>query len=253
MLQGFGFDGFGFGKGVTPNPLWSPFSLGPALVGYWDASAGTSFTLAGSNVAAWRDLVTGYSAAQATGGNQPAFSVTGLNGRPAVVFDGVDDYLEGGAIPAGFPGGANAGEVWALASNAALPADTTIRNIVGYGGVNAGEARNISREVVGGVNRARVAISGSGTNETTIDFSGAHVVRGIFTGAAMSVQIDGAAGTPLAGAQNTQTTRTRIGAAPSAAVGNYWNGQIAIILVTMSLSDSQAAQTLSWLKSRSGI
>lgn len=47
----------------------------------------------GGVVAAWRDLVHGYVAAQATPGKQPAYTPTGWDGKPCLTFDGSDDIL----------------------------------------------------------------------------------------------------------------------------------------------------------------
>ena len=63
------------------------------LAGWWDASAlGLSD---GDAVASWSDLSgNSRTLAQGTSGARPAYRATGLNGKPAVDFDGSDDYLE---------------------------------------------------------------------------------------------------------------------------------------------------------------
>ncbi len=47
----------------------------------------------GSQVASWTDRINNISITQATTGARPLYDVDGLNGKPAVSFDGVDDYL----------------------------------------------------------------------------------------------------------------------------------------------------------------
>ena len=62
----------------------------------FDAHNTGSITLNGSNVSQWADLSgNNRHAAQATSSLQPAYSATGLNGMPAVVWDGTGDKLVG--------------------------------------------------------------------------------------------------------------------------------------------------------------
>jgi len=56
---------------------------------------GSGITQAASRVSAWADRTAfGNSVSQADADKQPAFHVEGANGKPAVVFDGVDDLLD---------------------------------------------------------------------------------------------------------------------------------------------------------------
>jgi len=56
---------------------------------------GSGITQAASRVSAWADRTPfGNSVSQADADKQPAFHVEGANGKPAVVFDGVDDLLD---------------------------------------------------------------------------------------------------------------------------------------------------------------
>ncbi len=55
----------------------------------------------GNPVATWTDMSgNGNNITQATGSLQPTFLTGQLNGKPAVSFDGTDDYLEGGTLAA---------------------------------------------------------------------------------------------------------------------------------------------------------
>src|SRR5690606_10199289 len=78
---------------------------------------------------------------------------TTFNGRPGLTFDGADDFLEYAGVGV-FPASSTAGELWALVSQDALPADTTARYAVGYGGSTSPTGRGLRRGVSGGVNQA---------------------------------------------------------------------------------------------------
>jgi len=89
------WDGTLFGK----PKLWRPDELGADLALWLDAEDTASITLNGSTVSQWNDKSgNGYAAAQGTASAQPAYSATGLNGKPALVFDGTSDFM---SIPNG--------------------------------------------------------------------------------------------------------------------------------------------------------
>lgn len=69
----------------TVNRLWTPSQLGASLQLWLNAKKGIS--LNSGDVSSWADLSgKNRNVSQATGGQQPAFSATGYNNRPAVVF-----------------------------------------------------------------------------------------------------------------------------------------------------------------------
>lgn len=47
----------------------------------------------GAAVSSWVDRVNGFTVSQATSARRPTFDADGLNGRPALLFDGSDDFL----------------------------------------------------------------------------------------------------------------------------------------------------------------
>jgi hypothetical protein len=80
---------------------WSPADLGSALIASLEADA---LSLANNDpVASWTDqTANGNSPAQTTTGKKPAFKTGIQNGKPGILFDGVDDFLD----LASFAGGA---------------------------------------------------------------------------------------------------------------------------------------------------
>ena len=76
---------------LTTTPQFSPQSLA-GLVLWLDAIALAQAN--GTPVAAWADQSgLGNNASQGTAAAQPTYQATAINGRPGVVFDGVDDYM----------------------------------------------------------------------------------------------------------------------------------------------------------------
>jgi hypothetical protein len=73
---------------------WTPAALGSALALWLDAADASTITLNGSTVSQWRDKSgNARHVSQATAANQPTLTASGLNGKPVLTFDGVDDYL----------------------------------------------------------------------------------------------------------------------------------------------------------------
>jgi hypothetical protein len=73
---------------------WTPAALGAALALWLDAADASTITLNGSTVSQWRDKSgNNRHASQATKANQPTYTPSGLNGKPVITFDGVDDFL----------------------------------------------------------------------------------------------------------------------------------------------------------------
>src|SRR5215469_9229577 len=97
--------GFALVHGLGPSGAapWTPASL-PGLVAWYDGQNAASITLNGSTVSQWNDQSGhGYNVVQGTAANQPTYNATGLNGYPALVFNGSTNAL-GVAMAAGvFP------------------------------------------------------------------------------------------------------------------------------------------------------
>lgn len=256
------FGGLSFWDRAIYGGRYDPITaLGASLKAWWDADHLDLITKDGSNlVASWVDRVGALDVTQATGANKPTYSATGFNGRPVITFDGTADHLTG-TVLTGLPVEDDPGEIWVLCDQVALAADATTRFAFGYGtgGVAAGARRAVARIVTSGTNRAR-ADSGDGTNQrtasnTAVDFSGRHVVRNITTATGVAIAVDGGdpgAETAITWGTGTGNARIRIGVTVADALANYFNGNVAAVLVTGALTNGQAAQLAQWLNSRRG-
>lgn len=228
----------------------SPY-LGSSLLAWWRADRPDLITHASGAVSSWKDTVAAYDAVQA-GAGMPTYSATSFNGFPGITFDGTDDELTLASQP--FPSGASAAEMWAVVSQSALAADSSTRQLFGYGGTSNATRRAIVRRVSGGVNRFGADIGDNSVaqpiNDAAVDFSGRHVLRVAVGATSTSVTING--GTPTSGSAvpATGTTRARIGASTANTPANFWNGIVHDIIITSALSASKAAQLQAWLMAR---
>ena len=82
--------------------LWTPVQLGSSLALWLDAADASTITLVSGNVSQWRDK-SGNSrhASQPTAANQPTYTLNGLNGKPVLTLDGVNDEIRTGNIFSG--------------------------------------------------------------------------------------------------------------------------------------------------------
>lgn len=80
---------------------YSPFDL--PSTSYLDARIGSSITI-GTGVSQWTSQSGNVNYTEAVGSAQPLYNLTGLDGNPAVVFDGVNDKLSGTIVGGGTVG-----------------------------------------------------------------------------------------------------------------------------------------------------
>jgi hypothetical protein len=89
--------GLGTSVGLRNGNLWTPEVANTAL--WLDGSDTTTITLNSGNVSQWNDKSgNGRNFSQSTATAQPAYTANQLNGLPALIFDGVDDFLDGGQV-----------------------------------------------------------------------------------------------------------------------------------------------------------
>lgn len=233
-------------------PAWKPSDLGTDLLAFWDAEVPASITLAGALVNSWADQVGGYSAAQTIGSLKPIYSATSFNGRPGVAFDGTDDYLLYGALPASFPVGAGASELWGLVSQDFPGTQAGNQTILSYGDFGNLNCRRIYRAAVATVNRATV-VATAVVSDTLVDFSGIHVARGQIAATSVSIAVDGNAATTTATVPATAAAGGVALGALTTGTNRFWKGPMNAVLVTKPLSAPNAALLLQFLKTRGGL
>lgn len=231
--------------------LASMLQLGSQLIESWTADDASRITVATGGVSSWVGQKSGWNLAQATSGYRPQYSATGFNGAPAIVPDGNDDYLEL-ANPA-LPGNADPVEIWAVAGQGSLVADTADKTLASYRGNSGLTQRTLQRVVSGGANRAQGAVgNGASTLPVTnaADFSSRHVLR-LQVGATQSIlSVDGVAGTPVSVVPATSLSRLRVFALGGSSPSNFYLGPLRDLAFTLPLNDSAAASVTKFLMPR---
>ncbi len=230
--------------------------VGPALRALWDAERIGSLQLAGSNVTAWTDVAGGHVMSQPVSASKPLWVANGFGGRPGLLFDGTDDFLNLEAVP--FPTGSAASEIWVLADWLMPVTDTATRTLVGYGGIGTADSRRVQRGAVGGRNVARIAV-GTGTSAQSIsdgsDYGGRHLARGVF-GPVSRIVVDGTGGASNGDAPNSGTVRSRIGARTSVAVVEHAHAMFSAVAIIdpaePGWDEAKAARLTAWMLRRKG-
>lgn len=231
---------------------WSPLDLGASLIAWWTTDRADLITLNSTAVTSWKDVVGGYDAVQAVSAARPIYSATSFNGAPGVSFDGVDDELTStdAALLAALPDGAEPGELWGVAQQNALVADSSPKILASYGGATSPTRRGLERVVATGVNRGRI-VTGTGASaptvvDTTVDLSSRHVMRGRWTATDNGVAVDNATEVTAAVVPATTVLRLRFGSISNTAPTNFWSGPVRDILATGSLTAPQIAALNAW-------
>jgi hypothetical protein len=238
------------GRG-TIRTSWSPTQLASALVSWWDASDASTITLNGSGVSSWANKVAGApAAAQGTAANQPTYSATGRNGRPALTFDGTNDVLT--FTPTGFPSGS--GQAVTVVAVGWINGSTASITMFSYGAASNDQAMQVSQLTTGTVVRAGTFGRDSTTAAVWSNLDRI-VVASVPSGAgATTVRIDGAStvSSSTSGTANLSATNGRIGANVSGS--SFWNGAVQEILVfNRALTATERQQLEGYLAWRWGL
>jgi hypothetical protein len=240
-------------KGSKADPI---VILGSSLLAWWSADRVDLITLSGSQVTSWRDIIAGYDVVQAVSAARPLYSATSFNGAPGVTADAVDDELTITPVPATFPIGGDASEMWSIVSQDLPAATTGIRFLAAYGGAT-NFRRSSGRNTVAGVNRGEnrggTGVSETANQELTVDLSVRHVIRSRFNGATNTIGLtidSGAEATTAVTISGTTADRLRLFANTNVTASAFYGGTLRDHLVTGPLTDPQAAALTAWALSR---
>jgi hypothetical protein len=171
------------GGARKPAALWTPLQLGASLDAWWDPSKTANITLNGGNIASYTDSSPhAVIASQATAGNQPGYSATGLNGLPAYI-GGASKFLSAaGLLSSQLPF-----TVFAV-MNASAPSTTgIILNSISNGGLEL----RVETTGVFSVFSTGITGYGSSTNASIIGTSAFALV--VYDGTTLSFRVNGSA------------------------------------------------------------
>jgi hypothetical protein len=245
------------GGGALP---WTPYDLGPdKLLAAFDAENAGSLTIVNGLVSKWADFVTGVEIGQPTTAYRPVYVPDGLNGRPALQYDGSDDGLFAtGGFP-NLPSGSTPEEVWALARQDGPDSDAVTRGLTSQGGANS---TNTDRRIFKTQSSSTLQSVGTirtGTGSTTItrvnstSFNGTLAVRGVFD-ANIELYVNNDAGSVgAAPSMNTTAGRFAVGCNATATPQALWLGLINSVFVTSRLSAAEVSLMWNFLKNRGGL
>lgn len=223
--------------------------LGTDLLAYWEADRSDKVVQSGGAVSAWNDLIGNYAFAQLTGAAKLVYSAASFNGRPGLSADGLEQFMSMEGMPFSVAEGC---EVWILMDQQADPGDAVVRIPFAMGGTTSSTRLAVIRAIAGG-NKLQVAAgTGSGqiTNtNTTKDFTGPGVVRGIFGPTGVAAELDGVSGTETAGTLAPGSTRVRLAAGTAGTAANFAKAIFAAILITKPLVGDKAAKA-TWLRNK---
>ena len=217
--------------------VWNPSMLGPAV--WLDAADTNTITESGGTVSQWNDKSgNNRHLSQAVSSQQPTLNATGLNNKPILTFDGVNDILLNPTVGA------------AGLSNVSII--SVFRQISGPGGLNEDHQINIGQTGTGGRVRGFYRAPNStvlqfggwasiATSTLSLDIGGSHHIFG-FANSALSgsnnilLMKDGTAELRTVSAPlNTTLDGFSVGSLQGALVGNYFsNISVAEIVVLYS-------------------
>lgn len=250
--------GYGLYLGYrTGGRAFNPDDLGGALVGWFDAEDASTLNLTGNLVNSITDKRSGLTPSQGVTASKPLFDPAGLNGRPAISGDGMDDGLAVIAtLP--YPTGAAPSEIWALVSVPSNP--TELKVAFAYGSDSVNSSRRVGVNITGSAGRAQVQ-TGTGSaviqpfGPTRTPFTGAHVLRSVHGATESSAYDNGETNSAVAGVPATINNRMRIFTGNGTT--NFFVGAINSIYIIdpthPNWTPENQAALLAYLKQRGGI
>ncbi|MCI2958263.1 hypothetical protein MN032_11190 [Agromyces atrinae] len=224
---------------VVETAPWTPL-LAPGIANMWHSP--------------WAGLANGDRAAIADAGpeghhmaplgtSHPTFQIAGLNGHPAVLYDGVDDQLKA----TGFDGYAGPTTVYLVAQS--LPASVSGTRYF-FDGLNGATRQQLAISRTPSTFNAHKgsALVGPAGNAAL------HIFRAIYNGASSSLRVDSAA--PVTGSTSVSTGLTDmvIGGPGDSAAGNMHNCMVGSLLRFKGVvDDGNDAMIMTWLREEFGL
>lgn len=216
---------------------WDPYQLSRSVLTAWWAAE----DLSAGAVTNWTDRIGGLIMTQATGAQRPTQAATSFNlAYPGVTFDGAMTSL-GLTSLGNIPVGATAGAIWCVGSTTTLAATIGISIVVGTG---AAASRRLQVGTTGTLGVAAIN-DGTSVNTSTTPWTTPLIVKGDWSETAMNGFTNGSpfASNPMTIATlNTNNTRARIGASSATSPANFWNGQIADVMILSAVLQTPLRQ-----------
>lgn len=235
---------------------WEPGDLGSKLIFWFDAERTESLTLSGALVERWRDRKQGFVLEQVSTGFKPVFGLSSLNSRPAVVFDGTDDYMQavpGTTLSSSIPQGAAGSEIWSLAADTAVGV-TGIRMLTSTGTSAAGRRATGRASAVPNVSNMRIPTGSTSTSVNgSTSLNGIHATRAVFANGASQMFVDQLTTPDITSASALNSTDNSLIIGALTVTTSFWQGPVNTVVVTQPLSLEEAAQMMTYLKHRGGL
>ncbi len=234
---------------------FSPLQIA-GCVAWFDMQDAGSFTDNSGFVSVITNKASSVSWTEAT--NRPAYSATGLNSKPCMDFDGVNDHITSTeAAVFGAVTNAAAYTLFVVAKLDAVDVDTDVFFGVGNSGFNSARTRYWGAGTSGSgawVSRTENdASAGLNVNGAVPDTT-AHVLCWYSPGTTVSLSVDQGANNPNGAAQNPGTltpNRSALGVMPDGVPNEFLNGQIGeLILYNSELSGADRTTVADYLKTR---
>jgi hypothetical protein len=222
------------------------------LGGWWDATDSSTYTL-DTGVTEWRDKSgLGQAFTQTSGASQPALNSTGINSKPALSFDGSNDWMDLGS---GTIGGNNL-----LAEAANAYSLFIICNSI------TGSTTLLAKSSATGALRTLQIIPLSGSLSTTIRGTAQNQAAGTFpentrlmfalswNGSSMEWRIANTSGTANVGSAAVEAQNVTLGARTASSPAVFFNGLIGeVIFYNRAISATERGSLFRYFNAKWGL
>jgi hypothetical protein len=205
-------------------------------------------TYASSKVSLWADQSgLGYNASQSNASNQPSLVLTAINGLPAISFNGTSNFMQ---FPTGFNNFAQGASIFLVVKPAATTALSQILNL----GSGSSNDYNLGIEINSSSEAEYFVYTGAGTGMTSVSYGSSigtapQLIEVVHNGTSATILTNGA--NPVTNASMNSipepaTGRTNSYLGQASGGGNYFNGEIAEVIIyqtALTLAQRQLVET----------